>query len=369
VKVLVLNAGSSSLKHAVIDDGAKVLGHGVERWDPGARPGRHAAALRAAISAADMRPDAIGHRVVHGGRRFMEPTLIDRAVRTGIEDVAELAPVHNRAALEGIDAATEAFPGVPQVACFDTAFHHTIPEVAATYAIPYEWSRRHGIRRYGFHGLNVAWCSGRIAKLIGADASRRLIVCHLGSGCSVTALLSGRSIDTSMGFTPLDGVPMATRPGSLDPGLVLELVGHEGLEATQRGLNYESGLLGVSGRSPDLREVISGIDEGDERCRLAFDVFVRGVAAGVAAMTSALAGLDCLVFTAGAGEGLPRLREAMAARLSHLGVVIDAERNANAAGDSEISPPDEANPRVWVVRAGEETVIAQQTAAVLGRDP
>jgi acetate kinase len=367
VRVLVINAGSSSLKHALIADGETILASAEERWDPGGKPGRHGAAFRSAIADGSEPPDAIGHRVVHGGSRFAGPARLNDDVRAAIESLVELAPLHNRAALEGIDAASDAFPDLPQVACFDTAFHHTIPAPAATYAIPREWTDRHGIRRFGFHGLNVEWCAGRAAELSGAEATRRLVVCHLGGGCSVTAVLEGRSVDTSMGFTPMEGVPMATRSGSIDPGLVLHLARAEGIEDVDRGLNHRSGLLGVSGRSADLREVIAGADQGDERCRLAFEVFVRGVAAAAAAMTTALGGLDCLVFTAGAGEGEPRLRAMVAARLQHLGMEVDPELNEAAVSDAEISPTA-AGVWVLVVGAGEEVVIARQTADLLGAD-
>jgi acetate kinase len=364
VRVLVINAGSSSLKHALIEDG-DVLASGADRWDPGAGPGRHASALTEAIAGAAEPPDALGHRVVHGGTRFSAPARVDGGVRAEIEALEDLAPLHNRAALEGIDAATEAFPDLPHVACFDTAFHHTIPEAAATYAIPGEWSERDGIRRFGFHGLNVEWCAGRTAELLGAEAVRRLVVCHLGSGCSVSAVLDGRSVDTSMGFTPMEGVPMATRSGSIDPGLVLHLARARGIDEVDESLNHASGLLGVSGRSSDLPEVLAGVDEGDERCWLAFYVFVRGIVAAAAAMTAALGGLDCLVFTAGAGEHVPRLRSAVAARLGHLGIRVDEGRNDAAESDAEISAGRASGVRVMVITAGEELVIARQTAELL----
>jgi acetate kinase len=364
VRVLVINTGSSSLKHAVVD-GRSILVAGEERWEPGAPPGRHAEALRAALADAPAPPEAIGHRVVHGGSRFTSPTRLDPGVRAEIQGLVELAPLHNRAALEGIDAATEAFPHAPQVACFDTAFHHTIPASEATYAIPADWSDLHSAHRFGFHGLNVEWCAERAAELLSPETARRLVVCHLGSGCSVTAVLEGRSVDTSMGFTPMEGVPMATRSGSIDPGLVLYLARAHGIDEVDDRLNHDSGLLGVSGRSANLPDVLAGADAGDRRCRLAFEVFAHGVAAAVAAMTTALGGADCLVFTAGAGAGSPRLRAAVVERLGHLGVVINAERNEAAEPDVEISDSPEAGVRVLVLHAGEELIVARQTAAVL----
>ena len=404
MRVLVVNAGSSSLKHALVDsatiardpDGA-VLAAGEERWEPGDSPGRHGEALRAALRDAggmgaagggagggggggdgeggdarggrgvrDGAPDAIGHRVVHGGARFAAPAAIDADVRAAIAEAAKLAPLHNRAALEGIDAALEAFPDLPQVACFDTAFHRTLDAAAATCAVPRAWRERHGVRRYGFHGLNVEWCAGRAAELVGAAAARRLVVCHLGGGCSATAVRDGRSCDTTMGLTPLDGIPMATRSGALDPGIVLLLEREAGLDAAavDDALNHRSGLLGLAG-SADLRDVLAAAGRGEDDARLALAVFVRGIAGAVAALTTTLGGLDALVFTAGIGEHSPPLRAAVAARLAHLGVALDRDRNERAAGDAEIGA-EGARIRVLTLRAREELVVARQTAAALG---
>jgi acetate kinase len=366
MRVLVINAGSSSLKHALIDSREQtVLAAGEERWGPGAPAGRHAAALQAALTDGDHQPEAIGHRVVHGGPRFDSPAVLDEQARSAIRGLVALAPLHNRAALDGIDAAAAAFPATPQVACFDTAFHRTIPPAAATYAIPHAWTERYGLRRYGFHGLNVEWCTGKAQEMLGETATKRLIVCHLGSGSSVSAVLDERSVDTSMGFTPMEGVPMATRSGSIDPGLVLYLA-RAGLSTDEldHGLNDQSGLLGVSGRSPDLREVIAAVDSGDERAQLAFDILVRGVAGVVGAMTTVLGGLDCLVFSAGAGEGSARLRAAICGRLEHVGVALDAAHNDTAVPDTEISS-ESGDASVLVVRAGEAMVIARQTAALI----
>lgn len=350
MRVLVVNAGSSSLKHAIVDppDGT-LLASGTERWEPTADPRRHRAALRAALDG-DGTVDAVGHRVVHGGERFAGPALVDADVRATIEALVELAPLHQRAALEGIDAAAAALPGVPQVACFDTAFHRTLPPEAATYALPRAWSERYGLRRFGFHGLNVEWCAGEAARRLGADATRRLVVCHLGSGCSVSAVREGRSVDTTMGFTPLEGVPMATRSGSIDPGVVLYLARHGlSLDAIDAGLNHDSGLLGVSGVAGGARAVLDAADAGDECARLAVAMFVRGVAAAVGAMATALGGLDALVFSGGVGEGAAGVRAAVVERVAHLGAAA-----------------------VLVVAAGEETMIARQAAALVAapdRDP
>jgi acetate kinase len=350
VRVLVVNAGSSSLKHALVDDGAAV-DSGTERWDPDDGGGRHGRALSEALADAGHDVDAVGHRVVHGGPRLRSAALIDARVREAIEEAAELAPLHNRAALEGIDAAGRAFPDVPQVACFDTAFHWTLPDAAATYPIPHDWSERFAIRRYGFHGLSVEWCAGRAREMLGEEAVRRLVVCHLGSGSSVTAVLDGRSAGTTMGYTPLEGVPMATRSGSIDPGILLRLArAGIGPEELDDALNHRSGLLALAGTA-DLREV--DVDS------LAFDVLARGVAAAVGAMATAMDGLDCLVFTAGMGEGSAPLRAAVCSRVAHLGVALDPARNATADPDAEIGPG------VLVLKAREELVVARQTEAVL----
>lgn len=363
MRVLVINIGSSSLKHALVDASDQaVLRRGEERWEPGASSGRHARALRAGLADAAGEANAIGHRVVHGGTRFAGPARIDRRTRAAIAMLAPLAPLHTRAALEGIDVAAAALPGLPQVASFDTAFHRSLAPEAATYALPREWSKRLGLRRYGFHGLNVEWCHEQAAGILGADRCRRLVVCHLGSGCSVSAVLDGRSVDTTMGFTPLDGVPMATRSGSLDPGLLLHLLA-SGIERDEleEALNHRSGLLGISGQT-GLREVERAATTGDERAQLAFDVFARGVASAVAAMTTSLRGLDALVFSAGAGERSARLRGAICARLGQLGVVLDETSNAHDATQITAAGAPVA---VLVVLAGEEIVVARQTARVL----
>ncbi len=365
MRVLVVNAGSSSLKHALVDAATDaLLEQGEERWEPGASSGRHAAALATALAGAGGRAEAVGHRVVHGGPDFTGPVRIDADARAAIAALRALAPLHTRAALEGIDAATAALPGLPQVACFDTAFHRTLPPEAATYALPRAWSERFGLRRYGFHGLNVSWCHERAARILGAERSRRLVVCHLGSGCSVSAVLDGRSIDTTMGFTPLDGVPMGTRSGALDPGLLLHLLASGiGPRELDEALNEHSGLLGLCGHA-GVGEAQRAASGGDARAQLALDVLVRGVSGAVAAMTTSLRGLDAVVFTAGAGEHSAQLRDAVCARLGQLGVALDAGRNARHA---ERIAATGAPVAVLVVPAGEEIVIARATAAVAGR--
>jgi acetate kinase len=363
--VLVLNAGSSSLKHAVVDpDGDRVLERGEQRWEPGAGVEAHAAALTRVLDELPGAADVVGHRVVHGGARFRAAALVDATVRDAIAELVPLAPLHNASALEGIAAVARALPDTPQVACFDTAFHATLPAAAATYALPRPWREGFGIRRYGFHGLSVAGAARRAAELLGSEATRRLVVCHLGSGASVSAVLAGRSVDTTMGMTPLEGVPMATRAGSVDPGALLHLLRNGiAVDELDHGLTKESGLLGLSGVSEDLREVLAAADAGDETAALAFAVLVRGVGAAVAAMTTALGGLDCLVFTAGAGEGSPRLRAAVVERVAHLGLAIDAAANEAATPDADVSAGGSA--AVLVLAAREELEIARQAAAVV----
>jgi acetate kinase len=365
LRVLVVNAGSSSLKHALVDcAGEVVLARAEERWEPGAEPGRHARALSAALAAAGAgAAEAVGHRVVHGGARFDGPAIVDADVRAAIAELQPLAPLHTRAALEGIDAAAAALPRLTQVASFDTAFHRTLAPEAATYALPREWSDRFGLRRYGFHGLNVSWCHERALRELGAERCARLVVCHLGSGCSVSAVRDGRSIDTTMGFTPLEGMPMATRSGSIDPGLLLHLLA-SGIEAGEldEALNHRSGLLGIAGLS-GLHEVERAALEGDKHAQLAFDVLVRGAAAAIAAMSTSLCGLDALVFSAGAGEHSSLLRASICARLVHLGVELDPASNA---GHADRISAERAPVAVLVVPAGEEIVIARETARVLG---
>ena len=363
MRVLVVNAGSSSLKHALVDSEQEtILRRGEERWEPGASPGLHAQALHAALADAGGEAQAIGHRVVHGGPSLDDPVRVDDATRGVIAAMAPLAPLHTRAALEGIDAAATAWPSLPQVACFDTAFHRTLTPEAKTYALPREWSERFGLRRYGFHGLNVRWCHEQAARLLGPEHCRRLVVCHLGSGCSVTAVLDGRSVDTTMGFTPQDGVPMATRPGSLDPGLLLHLLS-SGIERDELddALNHRSGLLGIAGIA-GLREIVVAAADGDERAQLAFDVLVRGVSSAVAAMTTSMRGLDALVFTAGAGEHSAPLRAAVCERLGQLGVALDSSRNARHAEQIAAAGAAVA---VIIVSAGEEIVIAHDTSGIL----
>jgi acetate kinase len=299
---------------------------------------------------------AVAHRVVHGGARFREPVVIDDAVERELEAAVELAPLHNAPALAAIKQAREALPDLPHVAVFDSAFHATIPEDAATYALPAKVREDWGIRRYGFHGLSVQWTSERVQV-------PRLVVCHLGGGCSVTAVRDGRSIDTTMGFTPLEGVPMATRPGSVDPGALLYLLEHHlTLEELDRMLEYESGLVGLSGVSGDVRELENS---NAPAARLALAVFTYRVATAVGAMVTALGGLDALVFTAGIGENSASVRAAVCKRLGFLGVQLDPDANLSARPDATVSPA-ESPVRVIVLEAREDVVAARAARQLLG---
>jgi len=300
---------------------------------------------------------------VHGGH-LVEPTVIDAEVRAAIEDLAQIAPLHNAPALAAIDAARGLLPAHPHVAVFDTAFHATMPAEATTYAIPRTWSEDWGIRRYGFHGLSVQWSAERAAQLLGGEGARRLVVCHLGGGCSITAVRAGRSIDTSMGFTPLEGVPMATRSGSVDPGALLYVQRAHGLSVddVDRALNAESGLKGLSG-GRELRQIEVAASR-DESAQLAFDVYAYRIAGAVAAMSVALGGFDALVFTAGVGEHSPAVRSAVCERLEFLGVRLDSERNAHPTADPDIAEPG-SNVRVLVIAAHEELVAARAVRTLL----
>jgi acetate kinase len=294
------------------------------------------------------RPDAVGHRIVHGGERFREPVTIDEDVEHALRELTALAPLHQPKSLAALDAVGAALPDVPAVACFDTAFHATLPEAASTYALPAEWRERWGIRRYGFHGLSHAWASRRAG-------GGRVVTCHLGAGASLAAVRDGRCVDTTMGFTPLEGLVMATRSGSVDPGLLLWLLEKTGMAERDlaRALEHESGLLALAGTA-DMREVVA-------RGGLALDVYLHRLRAHIAAMTAALGGLDALVFTGGVGERSPEVRAGAADGLGFLGVQIDPARNAR--GDEVIGGPPV---RVLVVEAREDLEIARGTRRVLG---
>lgn len=305
------------------------------------------------------RADAVGHRVVHGGLDLQSATVLDDAVVAAIEALTPLAPLHQPRALAGIRAVHAALPDVPAVACFDTAFHATLPAAAATYALPEDWRRRWPLRRFGFHGLSHQYAARRATELLDGAPGHRMVTCHLGAGASLCAVLDGRSVDTTMGFTPLEGLVMNTRAGSVDPGLVLWLVTGAGLAPAEvaEGLERRSGLAGLSGTSGDLREIGAG--------SLAFDVYVHRLRREIAAMAAALGGLDALVFTGGVGEHQPSVRAAAGAGLGFLGVEVDGDRNGAVRADGEIGAAG-APVRTLVVSAREDLEISRQVRVLLG---
>lgn len=304
--------------------------------------------------------EVAGHRIVHGGQQFRQPTLITPQVKSAIASMSVFAPLHNRAELEGIDIVEQKFAPIPQVAVFDTSFHSRLPDAAAVYPGPYEWVSR-GIRRYGFHGINHQYCAERAAQVLGHDLRRlKLITCHLGNGCSLAAIQNGRSVDTTMGFTPLDGLMMGTRSGAVDPGILTYLMREDSLSSQELDdlLNTKSGLLGISGTSSDMRQVVARMKAGDDRARLAFEIFVHRLRAAIGAMMAVLGGLDVLVFTAGIGENSAEVRAAGCANLEFVGLKLDGSKNAQASGDQDVSAPDSAV-RVLIVRAQEDWAIAR----------
>jgi acetate kinase len=359
-----MNMGSSSLKWVLLDaEQGSVQQQGDAPWDA-ASGGRHTDELSAALRKVND-VSAVGHRVVHGGTLFQDPVLIDERVRDGILQLAELAPLHNPSAVAGIDAARQQFPDVPQVATFDTAFHRDIPEPAAIYPLPWDWTQRWSLRRYGFHGLSVAYAVTRSSELLGRPPGR-LVVCHLGAGCSVTAVAAGHSVHTSMGFTPLEGVMMTQRSGTLDPGLLLDLLTRRGVTPADadRALNEQSGLLGVSGVSSDLRDVLKAADAGHARARLAVDMFVHRLVESIGGMVATLNGLDALVFTGGIGEHSAFIRARACASLGYLGLTLDAGRNDADPVDSDVATAA-SSVRVLVVTAREDLSILREVKRIL----
>jgi len=305
--------------------------------------------------------DVVGHRVVNGGREFTSPTLITPEVRAAIEKMAAFAPLHNRAELEGIAQIEKLCGPVRQVAVFDTGFHATLPDAAAVYPGPYDWVQR-GIRKFGFHGINHQYCAGRSAQLLGRNLSDlKLVTCHLGNGCSLAAIRGGVSIDTTMGFTPLDGLMMGTRSGSVDPGIITYLVRQDRLDGNtlDEMLNAKSGLLGISGVSSDMREVEAAMKEGNARAKLAFDIFVHRLRSGIGSMIAALNGIDALVFTAGIGENSAEVRAAACANFGFLGLALDPTKNLSAPMESDISTAG-STVRVLVLAAQEDWAIARE---------
>jgi len=313
--------------------------------------------------------NVVGHRVVHGGSEYSEPTRVTAEVKAAIKRLAVFAPLHNQAELEGIEVVEQTLGAVTQVVAFDTAFHARLPKPAAVYPGPYRWLEL-GIRRYGFHGINHQYCAGRAAQLLGKDLdSLRLITCHLGNGCSLAAIRNGRSVDTTMGFTPLDGLMMGTRSGSVDPGILTFLMRTAGRSGPRLDevLNHESGLLGISGVSSDMRQILAAMKSGNERARLAFEMFVHRLRRNIGAMLTSLSGLDALVFTAGIGENTPEVRAAAVEGLGFLGLALDAEKNQQSHGDEDIAAGDSAV-RILVIRAQEDWAIAHECWRVLNKE-
>jgi acetate kinase len=372
VKVLVLNCGSSSVKFAVVDTegGARIL-EGAEELGGGG----HRAALAAVIASLREQGSvtrgiqAVGHRVVHGGEAFGGAARIDGSVLRGIEAVSRLAPLHNPVNLLGIRALQEAFPELPQVAVFDTAFHQTLPPRAYLYAVPRSLYRDHGVRRYGFHGTSHRYVAREAARRLGIELEQsRIVSAHLGNGCSAAAIEGGRSVDTSMGLSPLEGLVMGTRSGDVDPGLHEFLAGRLGLDLSgvTELLNRESGLLGVSELSHDMRQLERACREGHEGAQLALELFCYRLAKQVGALVIALGRLDALVFTGGIGENSNEVRARALGLLGHLGLEVDPERNAQhgvgADGLISLGGP----PVAMVVPTDEELLIAEETAVVAG---
>jgi acetate kinase len=309
---------------------------------------------------------AVGHRVVHGGQ-FTSPVRITPAIRSRITALADLAPLHNPPSLATLAAAEAELPGVPHVAVFDTAFHATLPPEAWTYPIPASWTRDWGIRRFGFHGLSHAYCSQRAAALLGRPSQgRQLVICHLGHGCSASAVRGGRCVDTTMGFTPLEGLMMGTRSGSIDPSIVLHVQQHHRLTAVQveAALNHESGLLGVSGISGDMRQVLDAARAGHEQAQLALAVYAHRVRQAVGALAVTMGGVDALVFTAGVGEHAGQVRETVCDGLDCLGLELDPQANAACRPDSDVSRRGSRG-RILVIATREDLTMLQDVSQVL----
>ncbi len=388
MRILVINAGSSSLKYQLFDmtqsgvlakgicerigiDG-RVKHKGKGEYTADIPMQNHADAIRAVVGLLtspetgvinDMGEiDAIGHRVVHGGELFSASVLITPPVISAIEECVPLAPLHNPPNLVGIRACEEVMPGVPQVAVFDTAFHQTMPKMAYLYAIPYEYYKRLKVRRYGFHGTSHRYVSRRASELLGRD-DLKTVTCHMGNGSSVAAVKNGISVDTSMGFTPLEGVPMGTRSGNIDPAIIEYLMNRENLTSAQvlDILNKKSGMLGVSGVSSDFRDLLAS---ANPRAEYALDLFTYSVKKTVGAFAAAMDGCDALVFTAGVGENNPSIRKRISEGLDFMGLVLDDEKNQAARGECVISA-DGSPSKILVIPTDEELVIADDTREIV----
>ena len=397
MNILVINAGSSSLKYQLFDMETKEIKakglcerigidgkftykpqvEGKETISAADVPmPTHSEAIQAVLSALvdekngvlkSMKEiDAVGHRVLHGGQKFSESVLINDAVIEAIKECIPLGPLHNPANLMGIEACAEVMPGVPQVAVFDTAFHQSMPKSSYVYAIPYEYYEKYGVRRYGFHGTSHRYVSAQAIELLGGKAEgTRIITCHLGNGSSMAAVKDGKCFDTSMGLTPLEGVPMGTRSGSMDPAIVEFIANKEGISVSETltMLNKKSGVLGVSGVSSDFRDLDAAAAEGNERAQLALDIFAYSVKKYIGSYTAALGGVDAVVFTAGLGENSAEMRAKIVDGLEYLGIEIDAEKNAKR-GTVDITGAN-SKVKVFVIPTNEELVIAMDTQEIV----
>jgi acetate kinase len=363
VRVLVVNAGSSSLKLSLIGDNEQTL-HAHELPAPGARV--DGPDLRDALAAGLDQCDVVAHRIVHGGERFTQAVLIDDSVERELRALTELAPLHQPKSLDALDAVTAALPGVPSVACFDTAFHRSLTPAASTYALPAQWRERWGLQRYGFHGLSHAWVARRAPELLGDAETLRIVSCHLGAGASLCAIRDGRSVETTMGFTPLEGLVMASRSGSVDPGLLLWLLEDGRLSRSELadGLEHGSGLLGLAGTS-DMRDILRRRDRDERQATVALEVYLHRLRGQIAAMAAALDGFDVIVFTGGVGENAAAVRAGAVEGLSFLGLEVDQALNASSADDREIGQAT-SSARILVVHAREDLEIARQTQSLLG---
>ena len=364
----MLNAGSSTLKYRLFPSDAEPNGGVVERiGEPDGAAADHGAAVHRVLERLSSKEiGAVGHRIVHGGTRFREPVVVDDAVLQAIREVSVLAPLHNPAGVAGIEAARQALPGVPQVAVFDTAFHATLPEAAATYALDRDLARRYGVRRYGFHGISVGWVAAGTARLLDRPlAELNLIVLHLGNGASATAVAGGRSVETSMGMTPLEGLVMGTRTGDLDPAVTFHLArAGMALPDIEDAYQHRSGLAGLCGDN-DLRRVAERDAEGDPAARLALDVYCHRIRRYVGAYHAVLGRLDAITFTAGVGEHSAVVRERSLAGLAPLGITVDPGRNVGAGAPRLISP-DGARVAICLVPTDEERAIAEAVTRLVG---
>ena len=366
MRVLVVNPGSSSLKLRVLDEHDRVLADA----QPPATGGQVERDAATAALADMPTSDAVGLRVVHGGTRFTGPALVDDDVVEELRALADLAPLHQNAALAALDLLADVVPETRVVACFDTAFHATLPAAAATYAIPAVWRENLGVRRFGFHGLSHAYAARRAAELVAPSPATalRVVSCHLGAGASLAAVRDGRCVDTTMGFTPLEGLVMATRSGTVDPGLVLWLQQHAGLAADEvhHSLEHESGLLALAGTA-DMRAIIARAEQVDQVAQQALDVYLHRLCAGIAAMAASLGGVDVVLFTGGVGENAPVIRARVADQLGFLGMAIDEIRNEAATFDDDVSA-ETSTVRTLVVQAREDVEIARGVRQSLERN-